>query len=374
MRSTRIAGRHALMNSTQLAGRQDVRRIAIFRALQLGDMLVAVPALRSIRAGFPYAEITLIGLPWAAQFAQRFARYIDRFVEFAGFPGIVEAEVAPERTARFLKGQRAYSYDLVIQMHGSGPASNLFAQALGGSMTAGYFAGTMPEKLTFGEPYPHDKPEVLRNLRLARMLGCPDSGERLEFPLFGEDLAEAAALLRLLPRADRPWIGMHGGARPSARRWPVEYFAHVGDELARRYSAQLLLTGGADERETIHKVIGQMETTAINLAGATSRGGLAALISHLDLFISNDTGPAHIACAVDTPSITIFGPADPRRWAPLDTQRHPIVRHPVACSPCGYQDCPIDHRCLRRLRPEVVIETAEKLLAKEGGTCNASKS
>src|SRR5690349_237428 len=95
-----------------------VRRIAIFRALQLGDLLVAVPALRSIRAGFPGAEITLIGLPWAASFAARFDRYIDRFVPFEGYQGIQEVPYDPARSQAFIAEQRAYGYDLVIQMHG----------------------------------------------------------------------------------------------------------------------------------------------------------------------------------------------------------------------------------------------------------------
>src|SRR3954451_11977568 len=88
------------------------KKIAVFRALYLGDLLLAIPALRALRAGFPGAEITLIGLPWAASFAQRFERYVDRFVEFPGYPGIDEVVVEPERSARFLAEQRAYGYDL----------------------------------------------------------------------------------------------------------------------------------------------------------------------------------------------------------------------------------------------------------------------
>jgi ADP-heptose:LPS heptosyltransferase len=107
-----------------------------------------------------------------------------------------------------------------------------------------------------------------------------------------------------------------------------------------------------------------MTTRPVNMAGKTSLGGLAALIDRLDLFISNDTGPAHIAYALGTPSITIFGPADYRRWAPLVQSLHRIVRHPVACSPCGYWDCPIDHRCLRKVYPGSLIEAAGDLLAK----------
>jgi ADP-heptose:LPS heptosyltransferase len=101
-----------------------------------------------------------------------------------------------------------------------------------------------------------------------------------------------------------------------------------------------------------------MQTQPIDLVGKTSLGGLAALISKLDLFISNDTGPAHIACAVDTRSITIFGPADYTRWSPLDKAHHATIRRPVACSPCDYWECPIDHRCLRWITPEMVLDLA----------------
>src|SRR5947209_5720114 len=120
--------------------------IAVFRALQLGDLLVAVPALRALRAQFSNAEITLIGLPWAKSFVERFHRYIDRFVEFVGYPGIAEVDVVPERTACFIEEQRSYGYDLVIQMHGSGESSDRFTLALGAKMTVGYYKGRAPAR------------------------------------------------------------------------------------------------------------------------------------------------------------------------------------------------------------------------------------
>lgn len=349
---------------------EEPRRIAIFRALQLGDLLAAVPALRAIRRRFPEAEISLIGLPWAAGFAQRFARYIDRFVEFPGYPGIDEAPFEAARTARFLEEQQSYGYDLAVQMHGSGQTSNPFVLALHGKHTVGYYEGERPVGLTLAAEYPCEQHEILRNLGLAALLDerrggagpCPIEDATLEFPLYGEDYAEAARLLALLPTGRRPWIGMHVGARPPARRWPLEHFAALADALVRTFNAEVLLTGSADEKTMVHGVLERMETRAINLAGKTSLGGLAALMRKLDLFISNDTGPAHLAVAVDCPSVTIFGPADPQRWAPLDRERHPIVRREVACSPCGYWQCPIDHRCLRWLSPEMVMDAAEGLL------------
>src|SRR4051812_13711959 len=103
---------------------ESVRRIAVFRALNLGDMVVAVPALRALRAGFPAAEVTVIGLPWAAEIARRLDRYVDRFLVFPGWPGLPEVPFEPARIDCFLAEQRAYGYDLAIQMHGSGGASN----------------------------------------------------------------------------------------------------------------------------------------------------------------------------------------------------------------------------------------------------------
>src|SRR5205823_2090778 len=233
---------------------------------------------RWLRAGFPDAEISFISLPWAASFVGRFRRYVDRFVEFAGYPGIDEVEVSPERTAGFLEEQRAYGYDLVIQMHGSGRTSNPCVLAFGGRVTVGYYEDEAPPGLTLGAPYPADEPEIVRNVGLAGMLGCPDRGLRLEFPLSDDDRAEAAALLGTLTRPDRPHIGLHAGASRPSRRWPAERFATLGDELARRFDAQIVLTGGPAEAATIREVADRMAAQPLILAGETSLGGLAALI------------------------------------------------------------------------------------------------
>src|SRR5579871_2657850 len=199
--------------------------IAIFRALYLGDLAVSVPALRAIRAQFPEAEITLIGLPWAASFARRFSRYIDRFVEFPGYPGIHERPVDPARTHRFMEEQRAYGYDLVVQMQGNGQTSNRFALDLGSPVTVGYYPGVPSSGLTLGAIYPDRQPEIYRDLGLASLLGCDDLDPTLEFPLFEVERLEAARLLSQVHNKTRPLIGIHPGASRPSQRWPVDYFA-----------------------------------------------------------------------------------------------------------------------------------------------------
>lgn len=353
-----------------LEERLAVRRLAVVRALHLGDLLLSVPALRSLRRGFPSAEITLIGLPWARDFVRRFHRYVDRLREFPGYPGVLEVDVDQARTDAFLAEERAYRYDLVVQMHGNGRASNPFALALGGKRTVGYYESQPPDDLWPGAPYPDDRHEIDRDLGLARLLGLPGDDLRLEFPFLPEDLVEVRSLVPAERDARRPLVGLHVGARPPARRWPAERFAIVGDALVRQYQAQIVLTAGPAEAETAQIVADRMQHPALNLAGKTTLGSLAALIRVCRLFISNDTGPAHIAVAVDTPSVTIFGPADRRRWAPLDPHRHPIAFQPVECSPCPHWECPIDHRCLRWIEPEQVIAHANRLLAEESA-CDA---
>src|SRR5690606_7478073 len=117
-----------------------------------------------IRRAFPDAEITLIALPWAADFVTRFSHYVDRLLEFPGYPGLLEVDVHWPRTEAFIAAARQYHYDLAIQLHGSGQTSNPFVLELGARCTVGYHEEGARSSLTIGAPYPVDQPEVLRNL------------------------------------------------------------------------------------------------------------------------------------------------------------------------------------------------------------------
>ncbi len=299
------------------------RRIAIFRALFLGDLICATPALRAVRRRFPYAEITLIGLPWAEDLLRRMPS-LDRLEAFPGYPGIAEAPYDAERTAAFLVKARGTGYDLAIQLHGDGRSSNGFVSELGAWQTLGYrLEGD--DRLDIGLAWVPQEHEVRRWARLVTELGGPVDDLHLDFPTDADEWTRAAALLSAAPEGSGPLIGLHPGAKDAARRWPPERFAAVGDALVERYGARVVVTGAPGEREIAAAVRRAMRAPALNLAGATDLGTFAAVIARLDLLVTNDTGASHLAAASRTRSVVLFGPTRPERWAPLDVDRHRVI-------------------------------------------------
>ena len=336
-----------------------MRRIAVFRALQLGDMLCTVPALRALRRAAPHAEITLIGLPWAAGFVERFSMYLDRHLAFPGYPGMPESEPDAEALPGFFAAAREWRFDLALQLHGSGGLSNPLTLALGAARTAGFHAAgdPCPDAATYAL-WSEQEHEVLRYLRLLRQLGVPSCGQQLEFPLRPED---HAALARAAPGlASGSYVCIHPGARLPSRRWPPQRFAEVADGLADQ-GWTVVLTGSPDERELTQAVRGAMRSHAIDLTGATTLGSLAALLAGARLLVCNDTGVSHVAAAMATPSVVICSGADPGRWAPLDRDRHRVLHADVPCRPCGHYVCPIGHPCATGVAGAAVLASAEAL-------------
>lgn len=329
-----------------LLGDPAPRKVGIVRALRgLGDLLVMAPALRALRAVLPRAEISLIGLPSSRPFVQRFSHYLDHFVEFPGFPGIPETPFEASRFKNWLASSPAQWFDLVLQMHGNGLVMNQFVAMLGARRTAGFhlpgFYCPDPERYM---PYPGTEPEVWRLLRLMEFLGVPLQGDHLEFPLLPGDWP-AAQLPDLAAPQDSYWLAdgggskgggqliprqyavLHPGAHDPSRRWPPRHFGQVADALAAR-GLQVVVTGTAAEADTAAAVAESATTPVLNLAGRTTLGALAVLLSQARVLVSNDTGVSHLAAALRVPSVIVFLTSDPLRWAPQDRRLHRAVRAP----------------------------------------------
>lgn len=309
-------------------------RVAVLRALQLGDMLCAVPALRALRAALPQAAISLIGLPWAAGFAARFPAYLDDFLAFPGHPELPEQPADAAALPAFLAEARRRRFDLVIQLHGDGRVSNAIAAELGAGIVAG-FCPTAARPAVGFLPYPGQGPEIRRLLALTSALGAAPRGEHLEFPLLPADRAELAVhpVTAGLAALEGDYVCLHPGARDPARRWPAAGFAAVGDALYRDYGLIPVITGNGEETALAAALRQAMHAPAVCAAAPISVGALAAVLAGARLVVCNDTGVSHLAAALGLPSVIVFRASQVSRWAPLDGRRHRPVWAPAGAEP-----------------------------------------
>jgi len=209
--------------------------------------------------------------------------------------------------------------------------------------------------------YPVHLHEADRHLRLFEHLGLPAGDPAaLSFPLTAEDEAEQAAILAGRNLAPGRYAVLHPGASSPTRRWPIARYAVVGDALAAD-GLRVVVTGVPAEREVGAALAAAMRAPAVDLTGATSLGGLAALLRDSAVLVGNDTGSAHLAAAVGAPSVTVFLAGDPVRWASRGP-RHRFVAAEVACAPCPHLTCPIDFRCAASVAPGRVLTAARELL------------
>lgn len=341
---------------------QSPRSVAVFRALQLGDLLCAVPTLRALRRGFPAAHVTLIGLPWARVLAARFPAYIDEFMEFPGFPGLPERRCEPAAVLDFLSAAQERQFDLALQLHGSGELSNPIVALLGARRVAGYFRQGLycPDARGF-LTWRDEEPEVERGLRLLATLGVAPAGLELEAPVHVADRQELAALApeHLLPRGG--YVCLHPGAQLPSRRWYPERFAVVADALAAR-GLGIVVTGTAGEAELARDVTRRMRAPAVDLVGKTTLGGLTALIDGARLVVANDTGVRHVAAARGTPCVAVACGSDVRRW-PAREPLHRVLYADLPCRPCLHVHCPVGHACAHGVDSREVVAAADELLA-----------
>jgi ADP-heptose:LPS heptosyltransferase len=303
---------------------ETVHHIAIVRALPgLGDFLCVVPALRSLRAAFPQAQVTLIGLPSTKALVGRFWAYMDEFVALPGYPGLPEQTPNLEQLQDFLIEMRSRQFDLALQLHGSGVISNQLTQAIGAKCIAGFYlpGHDCPDPITF-LPFQESESEIRRSLRLLTHLQMASQSEALEFPIQPDEERDFQTLKQIY--SIQSYVCLHAGASVSTRRWSGLQFAAVGDAVAEQ-GYQVVLTGAVEERGLADAIAQAMQHPCLNLAGRTSLGTLAALLRDARLLVCNDTGVSHLGAAVRVPSVVIFSQSDPRRWAPLEQNRHRAI-------------------------------------------------
>ena len=296
------------------------KKIAIFRALQLGDLLCAMPALKNLRLAYPNAEIVFIGLPSSQKLIKRYSAIFNRFIVFPGFPGLPEREFDEESFASFQQQMRLEAFDIILQMHGNGSIVNAMLSKLSGSILGGFSLDpTELEGNPLLMPYPDSDHESLRHIALMKHLGVPIETTEMFFPLHKNDFNafDKSAI-------HKKYICMHCGSRGTWRQWPPANFAKLADYCMTQ-DYEVVLTGSADELELIKQVSALMKRMPVVMAGKTNLGALGVLLKGAKGLIANCTGVSHMAAALKVHSVIISMDGEPGRWGPLDVSRHNTI-------------------------------------------------
>jgi heptosyltransferase-1 len=333
-------------------------RILLVKLSSFGDVLHALPTLEALRAAYPLAHIT-----WLVE-----AAYAPLL---SGHPALDEVWVAPRlRPAEFWSGSnpatlrrlvqqlRAHPFDLVVDVQGLFKSAVWVALArsprkVGYDKTRELSYLALTERV---DPFDPEAHAVKRYLNLAHYLGAPFTS-----PRFRLGLDAAADISALIPdEANRPLAVLHPGARWSSKLWPLASWARLAEWL-RDQGFQVAVTGSAADRELAASITAQCRAPLLNLAGSTSLAQLAGILRKSRLAVTTDTGAMHLAAALGTKVVALFGPTAPWRTGPFG-EGHRVVRLGLPCSPCFKRQCP-EPRCLTDLTPEMIEAACEKILS-----------
>lgn len=306
----------------------DVERIAVLRGGGIGDLMFVLPAVESLAAAYPGAEIVLLGMPSHA------AILADRTAPFSAVevlpvhPGVREGTpVDPAATEAFVERVRARRLDLAVQAHGGGGNSNPFLLRLGARHTVGTTAPDAP-RLERNLPYRYFQHETQRWLEVAALAGAP--AVQLEARLRG----------RTSPARPRPGVParlvLHPGATDPRRRWPAARFGEVAQAAARR-GVEVVVVGDASDAAAAAAIVEHAQSPLVtSVADRISLPTLVDLLEDSDVVLANDSGPRHVAMAVGTATVGVFWGPNMINAAPVARRRHRV--HPgwiLYCPRCG---------------------------------------
>ena len=331
-------------------------RILIWKLSALGDVILSVPTLRAIRRQFPKAQITLAVGRSAYELVAR-CPYVDDVMIFD--PKRKDRGV--RRQLSFLRRLRAGRFDCSLDLQNS-RRTHLFAWLAGIPVRAGY-RRKFGWLLNRGVRLPRVVlTPIAHQHYLLREAGFTPDGDELELWPSARD---ENAVAHLLGASDeRPLVGVHpgGSGRWKTKRWDVARWARVCNELAKRH-VRVVMVGGSEEQALGEQLSALTNPPPLNAIGRTSLLELACLIKRCAVFLAHDSSTLHLAAAVGTPTVALFGPTDPQRHLPPNF-RGTVIKKDVFCSPCYSPHCrTITHQCMKRITVDEVMQQIVGLLA-----------
>lgn len=343
--------------------------ILIVKLSAIGDVVHTLPALNAIRRHYPDARITWLIEEAAAPLVVGHEA-LDRVIvsrrktwmkRIASSPGAVLAEVRG-----FLRQLRDTEYDVILDFQGLLKSGILVALARG-RRKIGFGRGMQHQECSYiflNEPVPAVDMEIhalVRYLKMLEPLGISENEEiSYNIPVSESDRQWASRVLEDAGRGKGTGVAaLNPAAKWETKLWLPERFAALADAITDRYGMPVLFTGGSEDRSDIDKITSLMKNSAVNLAGKTSLTRLAALYEGVAVVVTTDTGPMHIAAAVNAPVVALFGPTAPWRTGPFGNNNR-VLRGMPDCSPCFKRSCDTVE-CMAQIGVDDVLGAVEEL-------------
>lgn len=338
------------------------KKILIIMMGGIGNMIFLTPALKALRKAFPSSEMVFLLGPYRAEKVIEKSFLFDKKI-------IVETETYNGISGKInlIRQLRKEHFDLSITSTGSNPIKSgllcLFSgikYRLGENIKGKGFFYSL--KIPFNK-FSH---EVDGNIHLVQKLGIEVADKNLFIYTSEDDKDFADKIFIQNEFEEKLVVGMHPGSgihQAGFKRWPKERFARLADWIISHYKASVILFGGSEEINLTNDIQSLMSSRPLILTGKTTLAQTAALIKKCQLFISNDSGLLHVACAVKAPTISIFGPTDYNKTGPY-SDSSTMIRKDLSCSPC-YVGKPVhcSHLdCIHLITANDVIEIAKQQL------------
>jgi ADP-heptose:LPS heptosyltransferase len=314
---------------------ENVKKIAVLRANALGDFIVTLPAFKAIRNTYPDAEIVLLSKPWHKEFLADGRSSINRVVVVPVKKGIRNEAGQDESindTERFFEEMQQEQFDIAISFQGNGTSANPFLKRLNAKLTVGLWTEGA-EKVDRSLNYYYYQSETLRYIEVAGLIGAKPVSLEPELDILDKDKEEIEAFISELEQ--KRFVVLHPVATDIRRMWPIENYAPLADTLFEQ-GFDVVFSGSKEDADVVKGIMSDMKHKAFNACGNMSLGGLAALLSKASLMVSADTGPLHLARAVNTPTVGIYWAPNLINWGPVTRSIHrPVVSWNMACPYCG---------------------------------------
>jgi len=329
------------------------RNILVIKLRYLGDVLLATPALRALKAAYPKARLTAL-----------VNRGTDEIL--VSNPDVDDIIPLERGTIveqwRFAMAVRRRRFDIVVDLT-DGDRAAFLTRISGASVRIGFNAeqrwtGRCYTTVVHGDAAAH---RIERDLAALRPLNLSVTDTIPRLWLTREDESRAEEFIAKLPvRSDQQIVVIQPGARYWFKAWPSERFAELADRLTERFGCQILVGGSQQEAELTRLVVKQAKSHLTTIAGLVSIRTLAAVLKRSALFVGNDSGVMHIATAVGTPVVALFGPSNPTEWGPRGGPAEVIYKG-LDCRVCFHPTCQRgEQNCMKLITVDEVISAAAR--------------